>query len=80
MDPSSCPLILPTDAPLPGVVTVLWAPLLILVQPHLLASEDGTKGNMKHGGGLELEGMTKVGSPGELSPGGLGGQECHVST
>lgn len=56
MDPLSCLLILPTEAPLPGVVTVLWVPLLILVQPHLLASEDGTEGNVKHGGGLEVRG------------------------
>ena len=41
-------------APLPGVETVLWAPLLILVQSHLLPPEDGTKDNMKQEGGLEV--------------------------
>lgn len=40
----SCLPILPTEAPLLGVVTLLWVPLLILCSLRLMAPEDGTGG------------------------------------
>lgn len=63
-------------------MALLWVPLLILVQPRLVAPEDGAKSvvGAQLGGGLRSEGMASIGSPEELSPGGPGSQGCHLST
>lgn len=61
-------------------MTVLWVPVLIPVQPHLLAPQEGAESAWSKGETFRSEGTASVGRPGELSPGGLGSQGCLLST